>query len=86
MLKRKVSDIFVSYSYLKTFFDMATQEIRNAKLQQRYRSLSYGSKIVPELRLSGVWLEELGFSAGVSVDIRISRGKLIITPKENGNG
>lgn len=65
---------------------MASQEIRNAKLQQRYRSLSYGSKIVPELRLSGVWLEEQGFGAGISVDIRVSRGKLIITPKDSGNG
>lgn len=79
MLKRKVSDIFVSYSYLKTFFDMATQETRKAKLQQKYRSLSYGSKFVPELRLSGVWLEELGFIGGQKLDVNISRGKLVIT-------
>ena len=65
---------------------MATQETRSAKLQQRYRSLSYGSKVVPELRLSGAWLEQSGFVPGSSVDVRVSRGKLIITPKRNGNG
>lgn len=63
---------------------MAEQQIRNAKLQQKYRSLSYGERTVPELRLSGLWLEEQGFRAGVSVDIKVSRGKLIITPKRNG--
>lgn len=63
---------------------MALQQIRNAKLQQKYRSLSYGERTVPELRLSGLWLEEQGFKAGVSVDIRVSKGKLIITPKRNG--
>lgn len=53
-------------------------------MQQKYRSLSYGERTVPELRLSGLWLEEQGFRAGVSVDIKVSRGKLIITPKRNG--
>lgn len=63
---------------------MAAQQIRNAKLQQRYRSLSCGERTVPELRLSGVWLEEQGFRAGVSVDIRVSRGRLVITPRRGG--
>jgi len=63
---------------------MAEQQIRNAKLQQKYRSLTYSEQIVPELRLSGLWLQEQGFRAGVSVEIRVSKGKLIITPKRNG--
>jgi len=65
---------------------MATQQIRNAKLQQKYRSLAYGEQQVPELRLSGLWLEAEGFKAGISVDIEVSKGRLIITPKDNGQG
>ncbi|MFC3197323.1 SymE family type I addiction module toxin [Parapedobacter deserti] len=55
---------------------MAAQK-RKTTLQKRYR---YGDgKVVPELRLSGVWLEEIGFTGGKKVDVRISRGKLVIT-------
>ena len=55
---------------------MAAQK-RKTTLQKRYR---YGDgKVVPELRLSGVWLEEMGFSGGKKVEIDISRGKLVIT-------
>ncbi len=50
---------------------------RKTTLQKRYR---YGDgKVVPELRLSGVWLEEMGFTGGIKVEIDISRGKLVIT-------
>ena len=50
---------------------------RKTTLQKRYR---YGDgKVVPELRLSGVWLEEMGFTGGQKVDVNISRGKLVIT-------
>lgn len=65
---------------------MGTQEIRNTMFHQKYRSLSYGSRVVPEIRLSGVWLEALGFEAKVSVDIRVSRGQLIITPERMAHG
>ena len=54
---------------------------RKTTLQKRYR---YGDgRIVPELRLSGVWLEEIGFTGAQRVDVSISRGKLVITV---GNG
>src|SRR5690606_36475409 len=50
---------------------------RKTTLQKRYR---YGDgKVVPELRLSGVWLEEMGFTGGHKGDVNISRGKLVIT-------
>ena len=55
---------------------MAAQK-RKTTLQKRYR---YGDgKVVPELRLSGVWLEEMGFIGSKKVEIDISRGKLVIT-------
>ncbi|WP_343321610.1 SymE family type I addiction module toxin [Sphingobacterium multivorum] len=59
---------------------MASQK-RKTTLQKRYR---YGDgKVVPELRLSGVWLEEMGFIGEQKLDVDISRGKLVITV---GNG
>lgn len=55
---------------------MAAQK-RKTTLQKRYR---HGDgRIVPELRLSGVWLEEIGFTGGQKVDITVSKDRLVIT-------
>jgi len=59
---------------------MATQNHKQVKLQPRHRALSYGQKIVPELKISGVWLERLGFKAGESVSITVREELLIIQP------
>jgi len=40
---------------------MADQHIKEINLQPEFRSLAFGQKIVPELKISGVWLEEQGF-------------------------
>ncbi|MGJ1457969.1 SymE family type I addiction module toxin [Sphingobacterium multivorum] len=59
---------------------------RQTTLQKRYRKSGYrygGGRVVPELRLSGVWLEEMGFTGGQKLDIRVSKDRLIIT---RGNG
>lgn len=42
-----------------------------------------GRKRVPELRLSGIWLEKLGFDIGRTIEITPSEGKLIIEAGEN---
>lgn len=60
---------------------MASQT-RKTTLQNRYRSSGYRyeqSKIVPELRLSGLWLEEIGFTGGQQLNIAVSKGKPVIT-------
>lgn len=57
---------------------MTGKNSKKVKLQPKYRSLSYGSKVVPELKLSGVWLEKLGFKAGSRVKITAVSGQLII--------
>ena len=59
---------------------MANQNHKQVKLQPKYRSLSYGHKIVPELKISGVWLEQLGFKAGDTVRIIMQEHQLIIQP------
>lgn len=55
---------------------------KKVKLQPKYRQLANSVKIVPELKISGVWLEEMGFKAGQTVNITISNQKLIIKPVE----
>jgi hypothetical protein len=55
------------------------QTEKQIKLQPKYRRLVYGDKIVPELKLSGLWLEAIGFKAGEKVTITIREQELIIT-------
>ena len=64
---------------------MPNQKHKQIKLQPKHRALSYGQKIVPELKISGVWLEQLGFKAGESVSITTREELLIIQPLGNGD-
>ena len=55
--------------------------------RKEFRDLTVGDiyrngKKVPMLRVSGLWLEELGFQSGDFVRIRCEDGKLIITRNE----
>lgn len=43
----------------------------------------YNNKEVPALRISGMWLEDLGFHTGDKVTIHCETGKLIIEKSEN---
>lgn len=58
---------------------MADKKTKEVRLQPKYRELAYSRKIVPELKLSRVWLEKLGFRAGDKVTINIKENQLIIT-------
>ena len=53
---------------------------KKVKLQPKHRQLAYSTKIVPELKISGVWLEEIGFKAGDTVNITVREELLIIQP------
>ena len=59
---------------------MPNQSHKQIKLQPKIRSLSFGQKVVPELKMSGVWLEKQGFLAGQNVTITIRKELLIIQP------
>ena len=66
----------------KTFLSMGNQQHRSIKLQSKYVSLAYRqTKQVPELRISGLWLDQCGFHAGDMVDIAIVDGELLIKAK-----
>lgn len=53
-------------------------------VRKEYRDLTVGDiyrngKSVPMLRVSGLWLEELGFKTGDFVRIKCENGQLIIS-------
>jgi toxic protein SymE len=55
---------------------------RKLKVYPKYRPLvsSYRGRLVPELRLCGVWLERSGFKIGEQVEIIIRDQEIIIKP------
>jgi len=59
---------------------MGKQTSRQLKVYGLNRSAS--SKEVPELRLAGVWIEQLGFKIGDLVNITMRDKLLIIEPME----
>jgi hypothetical protein len=60
---------------------MATKEnTRKLKIQEKYVDLMYRTKKVPQLILSGLWLEEFGFIKGEMVEVALSEGMMIIKP------
>ena len=38
------------------------------------------SNVVPFLRLSGIWLEKVGFHIGDKVSVQVESGKLVVMP------
>jgi len=57
------------------------QKIKTLKIQPLVRVQRWSDDIiVPEIRLSGAWLQKLGFCYGEKVEVRMSSGILVITP------
>ena len=60
---------------------MRNQQSKTEKLQPRTRQLAWGNqKVVPELRIAGMWLADHGFEAGARVEITIGQNQLTIKP------
>jgi hypothetical protein len=53
-------------------------EVRSLKIQPRFRTNTYNIKDVPEIRMSGNWLEKLGFLHGKRVLVTTMNELLII--------
>ncbi len=71
---------FCQVSLTKKYFSMGDKKNKQVKLQPEYRKLTYSEKMVPVLRLSGVWLEQNGFKIGGRVSISIEQNQLTIKP------
>jgi len=56
---------------------------RHLKIYAKYYDIpGGGGELRPEIRLSGKWLEELGFAAGQSITVVCEEKKLYITINE----
>ena len=55
--------------------------LRILKIYSKFRSRTWDSTTVPEIRLEGKWLEKLGFEVGGEVMIKQQKNKLTITTK-----
>ncbi|PVH25501.1 SymE family type I addiction module toxin [Sphingobacterium corticibacter] len=51
---------------------------RKLKIQGKFRKRRWDSISVPEIRLEGKWMEEVGFKQGQYVNIQVAKNKLII--------
>ncbi|BEV04488.1 SymE family type I addiction module toxin [Chryseobacterium gambrini] len=52
---------------------------RKLKIYSRFQKSSNQLIIVPEIRLGGKWLDELGFGKGKTIHIQQKKKKLTIT-------
>jgi len=61
------------------------KQIRKLKIYQKFQSRERKSITVPEIRLEGKWLQELGFEIGKEIEIKQQQNKLTITLTEKKN-
>ena len=55
-------------------------KFRRLKIYAKYQSRRWGGGVsIPEIRLEGKWLDNLGFKKGHTVIIEQKKNKLIIT-------
>ncbi|QRR03551.1 SymE family type I addiction module toxin [Dyadobacter sandarakinus] len=61
---------------------MSKYKKRQLKIYSKFKQNSgWNSKLVPEIRLCGKWLEEMGFDYGDRITVRLEEGRLIIEPE-----
>lgn len=53
--------------------------IRKLKIHSKFRTRRWDNITVPEIRLEGRWLEEVGFKEGERIKIQVEKNKLTIT-------
>lgn len=56
---------------------------RALKIQCKFRKREYDTIIIPQIRMEGKWLENLGFKIGNEIIIKPQKNKLIITINKN---
>lgn len=58
---------------------MTMNDFRKLKIHTKYRIRKYDETKIPEIRLEGKWLENIGFKRGQTVKIKQQNTKLTIT-------
>jgi toxic protein SymE len=58
---------------------MTMLKTKKLKVYRKFQARRYGGIHIPEIRLEGKWLAELGFKQGQDVKVRLQNNKLTIT-------
>lgn len=58
------------------------RKFRTLKIYKKHRTSRWKVTIVPEIRLEGKWLKELGFEEGNEIQIEQHQSKLIIRTRK----
>lgn len=64
---------------------MIVSRFRKLKIYQKFRCRSWDHITVPEIRLEGKWLIELGFEIGREIEVEQQKNRLTITLKDREN-
>ena len=59
--------------------------MKKIKIQPKHRKRTYDEIWIPEIRMEGIWLKELGFEIGKEIKIEQQKNRLIITLTDNKN-
>ena len=65
----------------KTNKQPKSSQTRNLKIQPKYRINRWSTTMVPEIKLCGNWLEQLGFTVDTRVTIHTSKELIVIRPQ-----
>lgn len=67
------------HSILQYYKNKMNENIRRIKIYPKHSARKdIPFKIVPEIRLSGLWLKDAGFFIGDSINVEVSKNKMII--------
>lgn len=58
---------------------MTMSKDRKLKIHTKYQARRFGEVRIPEIRLEGKWLDNVGFKRGQTVKIKVQNNKLTIT-------
>jgi toxic protein SymE len=72
-----LSGAFLGRAFLKKGVMKKNQ--RTIKISGKYQARANEEIIVPEIKLSGKWLKESGFSSGRQVAVQVEKDRLVIT-------
>lgn len=61
------------------------RKFRKLKIYQKFRTRTWDNTTVPEIRLEGNWLKELGFEIGMEIEVEQQKSRLTITLKDRKN-
>ena len=61
----------------------ARPHVRSIKIQPKYRYNKHSTVIVPEITLSGMWLEQIGFLIENRIMVQTSHNLIVIRPMKH---